>query len=37
LDQLNVRIPNSLRGRGDVSINVAMEGQTSNTVTLNFR
>ncbi len=37
LDQLNVRIPASLRGRGDVSINVTLEGLTSNTVTLNFR
>ncbi len=37
LDQLNVRIPTSLRGRGDVSINVTLEGLTSNTVTLNFK
>ncbi len=37
LDQVNIRIPNSLRGRGDVSINVTLEGQTTNTVTLNFR
>ena len=37
LDQVNIRIPTSLRGRGDVNINVTLEGQTTNTVTLNFR
>lgn len=37
LDQLNVEIPQSLRGRGEVDVTLALEGQLSNTVKVNFR
>jgi uncharacterized protein (TIGR03437 family) len=37
LDQINVRIPTSLRGRGDINVNISVDGKTSNTVTLNIR
>lgn len=37
LDQVNLQIPKSLRGRGDVSITVTVDGQTSNAVTINVR
>ena len=37
LDQLNVQVPPSLRGRGDVSVVFNVDGQSSNTVTINVR
>ncbi|NOT62637.1 MAG: hypothetical protein HOP19_20720 [Acidobacteria bacterium] len=37
LDQVNVRVPNAVRGRGDVSISLTLDGKTSNPVTLNFK
>jgi uncharacterized protein (TIGR03437 family) len=37
LDQLNVQIPPSLRGRGEVPVVFNVEGQGSNTVTINIR
>jgi uncharacterized protein (TIGR03437 family) len=35
LDQINVQIPASVRGRGDVPVVLSVDGQTSNTVTIN--
>jgi uncharacterized protein (TIGR03437 family) len=37
LDQLNVQVPTSLRGRGDVSVVFNVDGQSSNTVNINVR
>jgi uncharacterized protein (TIGR03437 family) len=37
LDQINVQIPGSVRGRGDVPVVLTIEGQTTNTVTINVR
>jgi uncharacterized protein (TIGR03437 family) len=37
LDQVNIQLPASLRGRGDVPITVTVDGQTSNTVVVNVR
>jgi uncharacterized protein (TIGR03437 family) len=37
LDQINVQLPASLRGRGDVPVIFTVDGQTSNTVTINIR
>ena len=37
LDQLNVQLPLSLRGKGDVQVVFTVDGQTSNTVTINVR
>jgi uncharacterized protein (TIGR03437 family) len=37
LDQINVQIPTSLRGRGDVPIVLTVDGLTSNTVSINIR
>ena len=37
LDQLNVQIPTSLRGRGTVPVVVTVDGQTTNTVTINVQ
>jgi len=37
LDQINVQLPASLRGKGDVGVVLNVEGQTANTVTLNIR
>jgi len=37
LDQLNVQLPASLRGRGDVPVVFNIDGQQSNTVTINIR
>ncbi|MFN0120085.1 MAG: BACON domain-containing protein [Blastocatellia bacterium] len=36
LDQINVLIPRSLRGRGDVTVNVTVNGKAANPVTLRF-
>jgi uncharacterized protein (TIGR03437 family) len=37
LDQINLQIPTSLRGRGDVPIVLTVDGLTSNTVSINIR
>jgi uncharacterized protein (TIGR03437 family) len=37
LDQVNLQLPASLRGRGEVSISLTVDGQTSNAVTVNVR
>src|SRR5581483_4714577 len=37
LDQVNVRIPRSLIGRGDVDVTLTVEGRTANTVRINIR
>jgi uncharacterized protein (TIGR03437 family) len=37
LDQLNVQLPTTLRGRGDVPVVFNIDGQTTNTVTINVR
>jgi uncharacterized protein (TIGR03437 family) len=34
LDQINVQLPSSLRGRGAVPVVFTIDGQTSNTVTI---
>lgn len=37
LDQINLRLPRSLAGRGEVELIVTVDGKVANTVTLNFR
>lgn len=37
LDQLNLRLPRSLIGRGEVDVLLTVDGQLSNTVKLQFR
>jgi uncharacterized protein (TIGR03437 family) len=37
LDQINMQIPASIRGRGSVPVVVAVDGQTTNTVTINVQ
>ena len=37
LDQVNLQVPASLRGRGDVPVVLTVDGQTTNTVTINIR
>jgi uncharacterized protein (TIGR03437 family) len=37
LDQANLQISESLRGRGEVAIVLTVDGQTSNTTTINVR
>lgn len=37
LDQINVQIPNGLRGRGSVAIVVTVDGQPSNSVTVDVK
>jgi uncharacterized protein (TIGR03437 family) len=37
LDQVNVRLPRSLAGRGEVDIELTVESQTANTVKVNIR
>jgi uncharacterized protein (TIGR03437 family) len=34
LDQVNVRVPRSLAGRGDVDVVLVVDGKTANTVTV---
>ncbi len=36
LDQVNVLLPQSLKGAGEVNVFLTVDGQTSNVVTLNF-
>ena len=37
LDQVNVRLPPSLRGRGDLPIELSVDGKQANVVTINIR
>ena len=37
LDQCNVRLPNSLAGRGEISLALTVDGRTSNTVTARIK
>jgi uncharacterized protein (TIGR03437 family) len=37
LDQLNLRLPRSLAGRGETDVVVKIEEKTANTVKINFR
>ena len=37
LDQINLRLPNSLAGRGEVGIVLTVDGKTTNAVTVNLR
>ncbi len=37
LDQVNVRLPRSLIGRGDVDLTLIVDGQTANAVRVNFK
>ena len=37
LDQVNVEIPQALKGRGDVDVKLSVEGQLSNTVSVSVR
>jgi hypothetical protein len=37
LDQINVKLPSSLAGAGQVNVTLAVDGQTSNTATLTFQ
>lgn len=37
LDQVNVRLPRSLAGRGDVDVVLAGDGKTANTVRVNVK
>ena len=36
LDQVNVRLPRSLIGRGEVDVSLTVNGKVSNTVTVNI-
>jgi uncharacterized protein (TIGR03437 family) len=37
LDQVNVRLPRDLRGRGEVELTLTVEGRAANTVKLRFQ
>jgi uncharacterized protein (TIGR03437 family) len=37
LDQVNVTLPRSLAGRGDVDVVLSVDGKTANTVKVNVR
>jgi uncharacterized protein (TIGR03437 family) len=37
LDQINVELPRSLAGRGDVDVVLTVDGKTANTVRVNFK
>jgi uncharacterized protein (TIGR03437 family) len=37
LDQVNVALPQSLRGAGSVNVSLMVDGTASNTVTLSFQ
>jgi uncharacterized protein (TIGR03437 family) len=37
LDQVNVRIPAGLKGRGEVDVVLLVDGQRSNTVKVNIK
>ena len=37
VDQINIRLPSELKGRGDVNVEVRIEGQTANPVRIFIR
>jgi uncharacterized protein (TIGR03437 family) len=37
LDQINLTIPRSLAGRGDVDVVIAVDGKIANTVKINIK
>lgn len=37
VDQVNIRLPNSLAGRGDVNVVLTVDGVAANAVTINFK
>ncbi len=37
LDQINVRLPRSLAGRGDVDVALTVDGKAANVVQVNFK
>jgi uncharacterized protein (TIGR03437 family) len=37
LDQINIEIPASVKGRGEVPVLLTVDGETSNLVTLNVQ
>ena len=37
LDQLNLRLPNNLAGRGEVQIRLVIDGKAANVVTVAFK
>jgi uncharacterized protein (TIGR03437 family) len=37
LDQLNIQLPRSLAGRGEVDLVLTVDGKTSNTVRVNIK
>ncbi len=37
LDQINVRVPTSLKGRGEVDVVLTVDGKTTNTITFNVQ
>ena len=37
VDQINIRLPNSLAGRGDVGVVLTVDGVAANTVNVNFK
>jgi uncharacterized protein (TIGR03437 family) len=37
LDQINLRLPNGLAGRGNIDIVLNVDGKTANTVSMNIR
>ncbi len=37
LDQINLRLPRILAGRGEVDVNLTVDGQTANTVKISFK
>jgi uncharacterized protein (TIGR03437 family) len=37
LDQINLRLPQSLRGRGDLDVVLTVDGKTANTVRINIK
>jgi uncharacterized protein (TIGR03437 family) len=37
LDQVNVEIPNALTGKGEVNVTLAVDGASTNTVSVNIK
>jgi uncharacterized protein (TIGR03437 family) len=37
MDEIDIPLPKSLRGAGNVIVTLTVDGQTANTVTLNFK
>ena len=36
VDQMNIKLPQTIRGRGNVDVVVTIDGKTANTVTINI-